>query len=283
MLMLGGGIFRISLALSPAAFIFWTFASTTNALVFLSVTWSSLQGGSLQVCLMLTRPCAVGHPEECGAECDSASACRSFITTFFFFFFLDGLDSACIPSWMFANLKKKKNVVTMDLCYILRTKKKQLQTFLYSGDISENRLTQQVFRNVKSPPVIQSIFENSLVRRLQESCEFLQQRYERKHPCVWRHDLLKCLAIKLMLLHSTLFVQVSWQQLPSSGLLPEWTKPSVRMNLVAFGARVAALDGLLLPSWIPETEQKCDRTGFCFPSCRHNSLKWLPAGSKSLI
>lgn len=35
-------------------------------------------------------------------------------------------------------------------------KKPQLQTFLYSGDISSNRLTQQVFRNVKSSLVSQS-------------------------------------------------------------------------------------------------------------------------------
>lgn len=118
MLMLGGGIFRIPLALSPAASMFWTFASATNALVFLSVPWLSLQRGTT-LCLMLTRPCAVGHPEECGAECDSASACRSFITTFFF---LDGLDSACIPSWICLRFKKKrkKKAVTTDLCYILR-------------------------------------------------------------------------------------------------------------------------------------------------------------------
>lgn len=38
-----------------------------------------------------------------------------------------------------------------------------------------------------------------------ESCEFLERQYWRQHPCVLRHNLLKCLAIKLMLLHSPLY------------------------------------------------------------------------------
>lgn len=66
-------------------------------------------------------PCALGRPEECEAECDTASACTSFIIIFFFFLgqgrfevhaklnmfvFQKGPPRTCAA---FSKKKKKKN------------------------------------------------------------------------------------------------------------------------------------------------------------------------------